>query len=229
MKRYPRHLILSVVVSCVIAALSPSTASADVPEYQRVIKSRFADAALAAVSGCVRTEIFASSSDNMFGGRPGPVNKQGLTGVLVRQTRVCAGAEARDAAEPPPGEVTFDGIGQTLDPLQSTPHFDRARIDVAVPVLDEISGRTVPVHLVLTWSLVGEFDRDTTHTHVRAPHGAIVNSHAQTLMADAVVQGTVTIDADRFAFGRTDGAHLQQVKYGCQVIRHPHGDADLAC
>jgi hypothetical protein len=226
------HRLASILVIVAGAVLAPNAASADVPEYQRVIKSRLADAALVGVAGCIRTEIFVSSSDSVFGGRPGPVHKQGLTGVLVSQFDTCSGAgtgTVRAAAEPPPGKLIFSGIGQSLDPLNSTARFDRAWIDVTVPVLDEISGRTVPVHLDLQWALVGEFDRDTVHTHVRVPHGAIVNSHSQTLLADAVVSGTATIGADLVGFGPTVGAHLQQVKYGCQVITHPHGTVDLDC
>jgi hypothetical protein len=224
--------LATILVITAGAVLAPTAANADVPEYQRVIKSRLADAALVEVVGCVRTEIFVSSSDSVFGGRPGPVHKQGLTGVLVNQFDTCASAATgtvRAAAKPPPGKVIFSGIGQSLDPLNSSPRFDRAWIDVTVPVLDEISGRTVPVRLALQWTLVGGFDRDIVHTHVRVPHGAIVNSHSQTLMAAAVVSGTATIGADRVDFGPTAGAHLQQVKYGCQVITHPHGTVDLDC
>jgi hypothetical protein len=226
------HRLATILLIAVGAALAPSTASADVPEYQRVIKSRLADAALMDVAGCIRTEIFVSSSDSVFGGRPGPVNKQGLTGALVSQFDTCSSASTDKvgaAAKPPPGKLIFSGIGQTREPLNSTPRFDRAWIDVTVPVLDEISGRTVPVRLDLQWALVGEFDRDTVHTHVRVPHGAIVNSHSQTLMGDAVVTGTATIGTDLIDFGSTAGAHLQQVKYGCQVITHPHGTVDLDC
>jgi hypothetical protein len=232
MSKVWRRLLVSVAAALCVAVAPTSTASADVPEYQRVIKSRFADAALVDVTGCIRTVIFVSSSDNVFGGRPGPVNKQGLTGVLVEQWNTCAGADAAvhpSAAPPPDGEPIFSGIGQTLDPLHTNAQFDRAWISVTVPVLDEISEHTVPVRLELQWSLVGEFDRDTTHSHVRVAHGAIVNSHSQTLMGDAIVRGTVTIGSDRLVFGPTTGAHLQQVKYGCQVITHPHGDVDLDC
>jgi len=224
--------VIAVLVIAAGAGLVPTAAGAAVPEYQRVIEARLADAALVDVAGCIRTEIFVSSSDNVFGGRPGPVNKQGLTGALVGQFDTCASdatGTVRATAKPPPGKVIFSGIGQTLDPLSTTPRFDRAWVDATLPVLDEISGRTIPVRLDLHWSLVGEFDRDTVHSHVRLPHGAIVNSHSQTLMGDAVVSGGVRIGTEPFVFGPTNGAHLQQVKFGCQVISHPHGDVDLDC
>jgi len=232
MRRFRRWLSMSIAAALCLALAEPWFASADVPEYQRVIKSRFADAALVNVTGCIRTVIFVSSSDNMFGGRPGPVNKQGLTSALVGQWNTCASANAAvhaAAAPPPGGELILSGIGQTVDPLNTNAHFDRAWISATVPVLDEISGNTVAVRLDLQWSLVGQFDRDTTHSHVRVAHGAIVNSHSQTLMGDAVVRGAVTIGPDRLVFGPTTEAHLQQVKYGCQVITHPDSDVDLDC
>ena len=73
------RLVVVLVLATGGAAVVPGAASAGVPEYQRVIKARFADAALQRTTGCVQTEIFVSSSDSVFGGRPGPVNKQGLT------------------------------------------------------------------------------------------------------------------------------------------------------
>lgn len=222
------QLALAATAIAAATLMAPATAAADVPEYQRVIFSRHADAASVDQTGCLKTEIWVSTSDNVFGGRPGPVNKQGLTSALVRQIDVC-GEGVAAAAAPPEGDVVFDGIGQTLDPLQTTPRFDRAWIDVTLPVLDEVSNTTVPVHLDLEWTPVGEFDRDTVHTHAKVPHGAIVNSHSQTLMADAAVSGTVTVDGTPYTFEPVGDAHLQQVKYGCQLIDHPQGEADLSC
>jgi hypothetical protein len=118
---------------------------------------------------------------------------------------------------------------QQAGPLDSTARFDRAWIQATLPVLDEVSGRSVPVRLDLRWSLVGELQRETVHSHVRVPQGAIVNSHSQTLTGDSVVSGMVAIGSDVLTFGPTGGAHVQQVKYGCQVVAHPHGDADLSC
>ena len=226
-----RRLVGLIVVALALA-LTPTATVAAIPEYQRVIKSRSADAALVRVAGCIRTEIFVSSSDNKFGARPGRVSKQGLTSVLVSLFDTCSRAPrtAPDAAaEPPPGELIFTGIGQSLDRLNSTARFDKAWIDVTLPVLDEVSGQTVPVRLDLQWSLLDGFDRDTVHTHVRVPRGGIVNSHSQTLRGDALVSGTVSIGTDPHPFERTEDAHLQQAKYGCQVISHPHGNTDLDC
>lgn len=227
-------LVTALLVAGVAGTVAPAIVEAGVPQYQRVISARSAlpTAALVSVEGCIRTEVWADSSDNVFGGRPGRVNKQGLTSVLVVRydtcTRRLGASTAAGGGEP--GTVIFEGFGQTLNRLRTTPRFDRAWIDATLPVLDDVSGETLSVRLALTWTLVGEFDRDVGHTHLRFPHEGIVNSHTQTLTGDALVSGEVSIGADRLTFPPTGGAVLSQVKSGCQVIVFPHASGtDLSC
>jgi hypothetical protein len=227
-----RRLTLS--FAALLLAAVPSVATAAVPDYQRVIQSRHADAALEAVDGCVITQIFVSAMDGTFGGRPGPIHRQGLTGVGVRRFDACAGAASASGlglhAAGGGGSTLFDGLGQTLDRLDSTVHFDRAWVTASIPVVNEVDGEEITVRVDLHWRLVGELERDTGHLHVRVPGEGNVNSHQNTLMGGAVVSGTVTIGSDVLTFRDVDGAHLQQVKYGCQVIAHPAtGEPDLSC
>ncbi len=229
-----RRLLPLLAVVALVGAV-PATAVAAVPDYQRVIVSRHADAALVAIDGCVVTEVFVSAMDAKFGGRPGPNIRQGLTGVGVRQSDACAGAASMGsigifAAGGGGGALLFDGLGQTFDPLGSNVHFDRAWLSVDVPMVDEVSGDEVIVTLDLAWSLVGELERDTGHLHVRVPGEGNVNSHQNTLMGDATVSGTVVIGSEVLTFDSVEGAHVQQVKYGCQVVAHPSaGEPDLSC
>jgi hypothetical protein len=223
------------ILAALLAAAIPMTAVAAVPDYQRVISSRHADAALASLDGCVLTEIFVSGMDGVFGGRPGPINRQGLTGIGLRQRDICSGAAAMGGfgvhAAGGGGDLLFDGLGQTLDPLASSVHFDRAWLRADVPMVNEApgGGDEVVVSVDLTWTLVGELARDTGHLHVRVPGEGNVNSHQNTLMGDALVSGTVSMGGLTFRFSDVGGAHLQQVKYGCQVIAHPGGEPDLSC
>ena len=231
-----RRLITLLAVVTTLVAI-PATAIAAVPDYQRVITSRHADAALASLDGCVLTEVFVSGMDGVFGGRPGPINRQGLTGIGVRQRDLCAAAASMGsigiyAAGGGGGALVFDGLGQTLDPLGSNVHLDRAWLRADVPMVNEApgGGETVAVSVNLTWTLVGELARDTGHLHVRVPGEGVVNSHQNTLMGDATVSGTVRIGDATYTFDGVEGAHLQQVKYGCQVIPHPGiGEPDLSC
>jgi len=232
-----RRSLSLVAATLLVASAIPATALAAVPDYQRVISSRHADAVLTSIDGCTLTEVFVSGMDAVFGGRPGPIDRQGLAGVGVRQSDVCGAAASLGhlgifAAGGGGGTPTFDGLGQTLDQLGSTVHFDRAWLRADIPVVNEVpgTGEKVVVSLDLTWSLVGELDRDTGHLHVRVPDEGNVNSHQNTLMGDATVSGTVRIGDDLLSFDGVEGAHLQQVKYGCQVIAHPAaGDPDLSC
>ena len=229
------HRLAALMAGLLLAGLMPGAATAVVPDYQRVIKSRHADAALATISGCIVTEVFVSGMDAVYGGRPGPISRQGLAGVLVRRSDLCSGAASMGgigifaAGGGSGGDVVFDGLGQTLDALGSTVHFDRAWLDAEIPVMNEVSGEEVMVGINLTWDLVGELDRDTGHLHVRVPGEGNVNSHQNTLMGDATVGGTVIIGDEVLTFDRVEGAHLQQVKYGCQVVAHPSGEPDLSC
>jgi hypothetical protein len=229
---------LSIVAAVLLlAASSPTTTVAAVPDYQRVITSRHADAALASIDGCILTEVFVSGMDAAFGGRPGPVEWQGLASIGVRQSDVCAGGTSLGqlgafGAGGGTGTIVFDGLSQTLDPLATTVHFDRAWLRVSMPMTNEAStaSEEVTVSVDLEWTLVGELARDTGHLHVRAPGEGNVNSHQNTLMGDATVTGTVVIGEQDFAFHAVEGAHLQEVRYGCQVIAHPSaGDPDLSC
>ncbi|MCA1569696.1 MAG: hypothetical protein LC798_05110 [Chloroflexi bacterium] len=226
---------ISIIVVVLLGAALPSVAVAAVPDYQRVIVSRHADAALTTLDGCVLTEVFVSGADAAFGGRPGPVNKQGLSSVLVRRSELCQASASLatvgvHAAGGIGGVVLFDGLGRTLAPLASTVHFDQAWLQTAIPLVNEANGDEVVIGLDLTWDLVGGLERDTGHLHVRVPGEGNVNSHQNTLTGDAVVSGTVTIGSEVLSFEGVDGAHLQQVKYGCQVIAFPAaGDPDLSC
>lgn len=230
-----RQLPILAALAFVLAA--PTAAAARVPEYQRVIVARHADAALVALDGCVLTEVFVSGMDGVFGQRPGPVNRQGLTGVGVRQRDVCASAASMGgiglyAAGGGGGDMIFDGLGQTLDRLESDVHFSEALLEADVPVINEASGAGDPVtvRIDLRWTLVGTLDRETGHLHVRVPGEGNVVSHQNTRMGNATVSGTVWIGDEAFAFDGVEGAHLEEVRYGCQVVAHPSaGEPDLSC
>ena len=233
-----RRSIPILAATMLFAAAIPPAALAAVPDYQRVITSRHADAALSSIDGCVLTEIFVSGMDGVFGGRPGPINRQGLTGIGVRQHDLCAGAASMGhigifaAGGGGGGEPILDALVQTLDPLGSTVHFDRAWLRAGATAVNEAptGGEEVLLAVDLEWTLVGALERDTGHLHVRVPGEGNVNSHQNTLMGTATVSGTVVVGDQEFSFDGVEGGHLQQVKYGCQVIAHPStGDPDLGC
>jgi len=214
---------LSALFALLALAALPAMTQAAVPDYQRVISSRHADAAFASLDGCLMSEVFLGSTDAVFGGRPGPVNKQGLTDVSVRVTDTC---------QEPVGKgfpVVAMWQGQTLDSLQSSPRLTSAWVDAVIPVSDDVSGRSIVAHLVMRWTAAGPFDHDPGHLHVRIPGIGSVNSHYNNWMRPAVAVGSLEIDGVTMSIGPTWDAHLSLVKYGCQTLIHPGSDGDLDC
>ncbi len=219
-----RRFFTSLGITVLIASL-PAAAAASVPTDQyQVISARNADAAFTSLDGCTETDLFVSSSDAIYGGRPGPVSKQGLTSVLLIRYDTC---------QPMVGKhfpTVFEGIAQTLAPLGSTPRLDRAWIGTTMPLTDDVSGATVSVRLDLGWQLVGALQHDTAHSHVRLPGDGIVNSHENDLLGDAVAGGSLVLDHETIVLGPTFDAHLQLIKAGCQKLVDPHQAFDeLAC
>lgn len=195
------------------------------PVREHVIVADHADAVFTSLDGCILTQVFISSMDAKFSGSPGGrVNKQGLTGVSIIQSDTCQAPVGKGYPR------VFEGLGQTLQPLVSSATPARsATLRGVVPVTDDISGLTYSVGLNLTWTAVTAAQHDTTRVHVREPRGAIVNSAANTWMADAVAYGTVTLQGVNLAVGPTYDAHLSRTKQNCLVVQHPQGGADFDC
>ncbi len=212
------------IIVLLVGAL-PATAAARVPTDQyQVISARNADAAFSSLDGCIETDAFISSSDATYGGRPGPVNKQGLTSILLIRYDTC---------QPMVGKhfpTVFEGIGQTFDPLVSSARLDRASISATMPLTDDVSGTTTSLQLDLSWQLVGALQHDTAHSHVRLPGDGIVNSHENDLLGDAVAGGSLILGSETIVLGPSLDAHLQLIKAGCQKLVDPHQAFDeLAC
>jgi hypothetical protein len=215
-------LTLPVLIALIVEAL-PGGVAAAVPEYQRVITSRHADAAFSMIDGCLLTEVFLGSGDAIYGGRPGPVNKQGLTDVSVGISDTC---------QPPVGKgypLVAMWQGQTLDPLVSTPRLTVASIHAVVPVYDEVSGRTANAIVDVTWMAAGPLDHDTGHLHAFYRRYGMANSHWNTWLRAATAQATLVIDGAILHLGPSPDAHLELVRYGCQTIIHPLSGGDLDC
>ena len=202
----------------------PAGASAAPPHREHVISARHADAAFSTLDGCLLSEVFVSSMDGMFSGSPGgPLNKQGLTSVLIIVSDTC---------QPPVGKgypKVFEGLGQTLDPLVMSARGDEATINAVIPVLDEVAGAWHDVELSLTWVAISERQRDTTHSHVLERHGGVINSAANNWSADAAAFGSVLLDGVNITPSTTFSAHLSEVKQNCLVVQHPRGGADFDC
>lgn len=217
-----RRPFVAPLIALLLAAI-PVTGLAAVPDGYRVITYRHADGAFSTVDGCIQTEVYFGSTAATYGARPGRVNKQeGPTDLLLIVSDLC-------------GEPVGKGYpvlavwqGQAMVALASSPQFDRAWIRAALPVHDDVSGADATAMLDLSWISTGRATRDPSHIHVRFPGLAVVNSHDNDTMVDAVAAGSIGIGSLSIPVHTAD-AHLSSVKAGCQVIVHPGTDPDIDC
>jgi hypothetical protein len=221
----PARFALVIVTLAMVVAL-PSGASAQVEDWQRVVRSRHASAVFVQLDGCDQVEVYVSASDGKYVNRRGAVNKQGLLGVLIQVRDACA--------EPGPKgyPVVYRADGMTLDPLGSTPRFGLAWVAATLPGTDD-AGEAVQLRVDLRWEALGEFERSRVSGHGWFPpgekRGAWVGTYSQTLTASAVAGGTLWVDGRALDLGPTHDALLQQVRYACKVIQHPRGGAEVDC
>ena len=219
-----RRLMAVVGALALLTALLPAAASAHVSGSQyQVLSARNASAAFFMTDGCYETQVWVSTTDAKFGGRPGRVNKQGLTSLSV---------VVYDTCQPPVGKhppVVFEIFGQDLTRLGTTPRMTRAWVATTYNTVDEASGDPVTVSFEMAWQLVGEMSHETSHLHVPPSDQGVANSHENDLFGAAVASGSVTIDGVTTALAPTTEARLELVKGSCQVITRPGKPSDLAC
>jgi len=219
-----RRLIAVAGALALLTALVPAAASAHVPENQyQVISARNAYAAFFMTDGCYETQVWVSSTDAKFGGRPGRVNKQGLTSLSVIVYDTCQPT----AGKHPP--VVFEASGQDFTKLGTTPRMSRAWVSTSYGTTDEATGQPVSLAFDMAWQLDGELSHDTSHIHVPPSDQGVANSHENDLRGNAIAWGSVTINGVTMELPTTSDAGLELIKGGCQVIVRPGQPSDLAC
>ncbi|HEX6127643.1 MAG TPA: hypothetical protein VF071_01325 [Candidatus Limnocylindria bacterium] len=225
MRRISRFIMVVVTLGLVVAAM-PSSASAQIEDWQRVIRARHAGAVFVQVNGCDQVEIYVSSSDGKYVNRHGAVNKQGLLGVLYIVRDACA--------EPGPKgyPVTYSADGMSLDSLVTPPRFERASVVARLPGTDD-DGNPVLFRVDLQWRPTAVFEKSRVSGHAWFPpgekRGAWIGTWSHNWMAPAVAWGTVWLDGRAITLQPTVDATLEQVRYMCKVIQHPQGGAELDC
>jgi hypothetical protein len=200
----------------------PTIAFASVPQSQyQVISSRTADAAFSlSDGGCLQTSVFVSSSQSIFGGRPGHVNKQGLSAVLLVVEDTCQPREGKHF----PAVLSLQA--QDMIPLVTTARMDRASLKAIFQATDEVSGDPISVTLDLHWRLDGTMQHDPSHAHYRLPGAGVANGPENDWLGNATAWGSVTVGSTVIALPATTDAHLQLIRGGCQVIVWPHATSD---
>jgi hypothetical protein len=218
------RLAVVVLVIVPVLVLAPPLAAAGQSRSYHTIVSVHGFASVTQDDGCLRTEVYVSSSDARYAAQPGPVTTQGLTALAVRVIDTCARARAAAGGD---GLVLFDGMGMVLEtPLQARPQLGRASVTAAIPLDDDVSGRTVGADLRVRWAGAGPLSHDTGHSHVRFPLAGIVNGHGNTWQRPATAEVTVDVDGVVSLTATASDAVLERVRSGCLEIRWPHYTGD---
>ncbi len=221
------RLLSAILLPALLLTAAPGVAGASViDDYARVIRSRHASAAFMQIDGCRQVELFISAMDAKFGSQPGPVNKQGLIGVFYLERDACA--------EPGPKgyPVVAMADGQSLDRLGSSTRFGSAWARATLDGTDG-DGNPVEIKLDIAWSALEAFEKSRVSGNAWFPANAQRGAHVHTfsfgLRAPAAAWGEVSIDGEAISLSPTFAASLEQVRYFCQVIQHPHGGFDVDC
>ncbi|HYN63472.1 MAG TPA: hypothetical protein VES36_02630 [Candidatus Limnocylindrales bacterium] len=226
MRRRARILAALILPAMLLAAI-PSVAGASVIEdYARVIRSRHASAAFMQVDGCRQVEVFVSAMDAKYGSLHGTINKQGLVGVSYLERDVCA--------EPGPKgfPVVYSADGMSLDHLGSTAKFGSAWVNSSLQGSDG-DGNPIEIGINMHWAPVEAYERSRVSGNGWFPaagqRGAQLHTFSHGLRAAATAWGEVTIGGQALSLSPTLDASLEQIRYFCQVIQHPHGGFDVDC
>lgn len=225
LSRISRLVVGVLAVGPLVIAGAPA-AVAGQPTGHHTIDSVHGFTSLTQAAGCLRVEAYVSSSDAKYAAQPGPVTTQGLTALAVRVTDTCARVRAA-AGGGGDGLVVLDGMGTVLGtPLRAGPRLARATVTASVPLVDDVSGRTVTATLRVRWTAAGPLTHDTGHSHVRFPLAGIVNAHGNTWLRPATAEVTVDVPGVAGVTGTSTDAVLERVKSGCLEIRWPHYTGD---
>lgn len=230
--------VVLAVLSLPVATAAPASPGAD-PSIYHTIVSRFGYATASTLEGCERTTVFVSSSDAMYASQPGPVNKQGLTSVLVRVTDACAPgalASTDPSAAAAGGEpVLYEAQGQSRAPFEVDQRLEWASISTTIttadafgsPIIDS-AGNQVEMVLAVEWTGVGPLEHSTVRNHVLFPGAGVVSSTSNDLRREATAHvvlaaGPVAVDTDAAE------AMLEQVKFRCVEVARPGVDEFYPC
>ena len=224
-----KRLMAGAALACALVVSGALPAGAAPPRIYHTITSSHGSAVLDQTAGCERTEVFVSSSVAMYAAQPGPVGKQGLTGVLVRVTDVCAAAGRTGSVAPAAGggaPVVFEADGQSGARLVTDNRLRGASVTADIPATDD-AGDPVTIHLHATWTAVGPLEHTTTHTHANLGVGN-VNTASNDLRRPVTAEVSVSV-AGHSASGAASEALLEQTKFRCIEVPRPGVEDFFPC
>lgn len=189
------------------------------PNIYHVIVSTHGDATLDQTEGCIRSEVFVGSSVAKYASERGPVNKQGLTSVLVRISDVCTAAPGVAAAAAPGGNILFEADGQNDAALTVDARLTTASIATTLAGQDG-DGNPVTIVLNASWTGTGELEHTTPNSHEHFPGEGNVNATSNELRRAADASVSVSVDGSTIT-GTDPDSVLEQVKGRCIEVARP--------
>ncbi len=251
-----RTSLLAGLTAAALVPLSVMPATAGNPRIYHTISSTYGYAVVTQqLDECLLGEVFVSSSVGTYAAQPGPVDKQGLTGVLVRITDTCAtppeGDVSVQAGGGPAGVVVLEADGQLYDDLrdgdlngaalQVDPRLRWAWVATSIPgtataYTDGIPAEPydVVIQLEASWTGVGELEHTTAVNHENFPDEGVVNSTANDLRRSAEAEVAVTVDGHTltgFDPGQEAGGSgvLERSKSRCIEVPRPGVEGFYPC
>jgi hypothetical protein len=220
-ERLGRRLATVVAVALVVPLLGIAPASAGPPRIYHTISADLGYAVADQTVGCTRTVAFVSSTVAMYAAQPGPVNKQGLTAVLVQVFDVCGTGAAAVG-----GTLLAEYGGQVSVPLQSDPRLRQASVSARIPDDDRPA---ISIVVSVVWAGSGPLEHVTSHIHNLFPGEGVVSSTDNGLrrLAEATVSVRVAGQVDLSA--PAGEAVLERTKFRCLENPRPGVEEFYPC
>lgn len=229
-----KRIVLAGLTALVIAPLAALPATAGPPRHYHTISATHGFAVVTEqLDECLVGEVFVSSSIGKYASQPGPVNKQGLTGVFVRISDTCGEPEVGVKAGGGGGAAVLEADGQNMAPLVVDSRLRAASVHTTIAAQDG-DGQPVTIHLDATWTGIGELEHTTAVTHENYRGEGVVNSTANDLRRVAEAEVSVVVDGwsvSGFDPGQNAGGNavLEQSKSRCIEVPRPGVEGFYPC
>lgn len=202
----PAHLMAACLVA-LVASVGVEPASAETTRFR--LRGQEAVAAFSSTdpTGCIVTHVLVAAMDADVKIAAGPAEPDSRTMAVMSRYDTCTDTELLFAH----GEVLLPADAFVISPLES------ATLNATIPVLDHVSGRTLPLGVNLAWTAEGGSSRVRDHFQVKSPTFT-VNAKFSAISQGASAVGTISGGATNLTPSSADFALLNTVKTGVLEI-----------
>lgn len=200
------HLFAACLVA-LVGVLGADPASAETMRFKGMGQEALAAFSSTDPTGCIATHVFVAALDADVKTTSGQAEPDSRTMAIVSRYDTCTHTELMDAF----GEVLLPADAFVISPLES------ATLNATIPVVDHVSGRTVPLVVSLAWAADGASSRVRDHFQLKSPTYT-VNAKFSAVSRDATAAGTISDGVENLAPSPADFALLNNVKTGALEI-----------